>query len=118
MVPIFDRRGIVRAWRDKEFVYNLEGSKVLAFLDGDGVFNVHGEALGFFATGFFRDKRGFVVAFVDIALGGPRLPELQPTPLSPLGVVPPLTPLPSALPPQPPLRGEWSELEWRDYIRE
>ncbi|WP_346353225.1 4-fold beta flower protein [Azotosporobacter soli] len=118
MIAIFDRRGVVRAWLDKEYVYNLEGSKVLGFLDNEGVFNVHGEPLGFFSTGFFRDKSGFVVAFIDSALGGPRLPERQQEPFSPLGVVPPLTPLPTRLSAVPGPRADWSSLDWRDFIRD
>ncbi len=118
MQAIFDVSGVVRAWLDKEYVYNLDGSKVLAFLDGDGVYNIHGEALGFFSTGFFRDKNGFVVGFLESARGGPRLPELKEAPLSPLGVMPPLTPLPSVAPSLSGPRNDWSGLEWRDFIRD
>ena len=118
MLAIFDRRGFVRAWLDKEYVYNLDGDKVLAFLDGGGVYNIHGESLGFVSTGFFRDKQGLVTGFLEAAQGGPRLPELREAPLSPLGVMPPLTPLPSLPATIPIPRNDWSNLDWRDFIRD
>jgi len=117
MEPIYDRDGRAIAWRHGSDIYHLNGSHA-AVLDGENVYGHGGQHLGLFKNGWFRDHRGSVVAFVDGAFGGPRLPAMSAPPDPPAPSAPPLSAVPS-VPPRSaiPLLG-WSAASWSEFIRE
>jgi hypothetical protein len=118
MKPIFDRKGDVIAWLDGQFAFNMQGRQLSLYRDYESIVSLHGKYLGFFKSGFFRDKQGYAVAFVKGASVGPELPVLQMAPLPPaLDVA--VFPSSPVLPPYPNVaKLTWSELGWQGYLNQ
>lgn len=80
------------------------------------VYGYSGAYLGVFVAGFFRDRGGAAVAFIEGAQGGPLLPVAEIPPVPPI----PLEPAIPLIPPIPPISpvalGHWSGLTWVDYL--
>jgi hypothetical protein len=115
MHAIFDRNGRTVGWLDDETIRDRQ-MRHRAFIEGDGVFSFGGSHRGSFADGYFRDKRGDAIAFVQSATGGPMtpIPEIPPIP-----AIPPIAPIPP-LPPIPPIAPigsfSWSRMSWDDFL--
>ena len=72
--------------------------------------------LGILESGYFRDKGGHAVAFVNGASGGPLLPITMFPPFPPFPAFPPFKPL-APLAPLPPLPSlSWSRIQWPEFI--
>jgi hypothetical protein len=115
MLPVCDRRGAVVAWLDSARIVDLGGA-FRAFVQGGAVFAYSGAYLGTFDSGFFRDKQGHPVAFIEGATNGPVLPVAAHRPVAPLISVEPRRPVPPMrpIPPTPSL--SWSGTSWAEYI--
>lgn len=70
MEALYDQRGQVYAWlqEDSGRIISLRGEHV-AFIDGDNVYNCHGQHLGWWDHGHMRDRHGAVVVFTSRATG-------------------------------------------------
>ena len=116
MQPIYHRNGRVVGWFDSEVVYDL-GGRARVFVKADAVFTYGAVYLGYMKTGFFRDRVGDAVAFLEGADGGPQLPSSRESPPhEPLAVPPASHPIPS-LPPMPAMPSlGWSSVEWEGFL--
>ena len=113
--PIFDKRGKTVGWLGKNVVYSLNGNPK-AFIEDQAVCAYNGEYLGIFENGFFRDRNGDAVAFIEGAEGGPLTPITEIPPIPPIPAIPPISPIPP-IPPIPPVSSlSWSNLSWDDYL--
>ncbi|WP_420715640.1 4-fold beta flower protein [Streptomyces sp. SBT349] len=115
MRPIFNRSGHVCAWLRDDSVFCHNGAAI-AFLHQTDVISYRGNYLGSFSRGYFRDRRGAPVAWMEHATGGPVL--LIPAPL-------PDPPVPDIIPERPslpvsPVRSVdsllWSRLTWDNFL--
>jgi hypothetical protein len=113
--PIYNKQGHPVAWKYSNFIYDLYGKQLPIYLEMAGLLNFKGKYLGYFSTGFFRDKRGSAVAFVQGAHDGPTLPMME-------WINPVIIP-PAVYPPfltTPPIqfldRFDWSYFSWNQYI--
>ncbi|MDA9555318.1 hypothetical protein N9R54_03700 [Pelobium sp.] len=113
MTPIYNRQGRTIAWINNNFIYDFFGRQVLGFINNNSVFTYGSRHLGRFINGFFRDKSGHAVAFVQGAKSGPLPPIAQIPPIPPIPVIPPTPPIP----PIPPIDSlSWSNLTWENFI--
>lgn len=114
---IFDRNGTPVGWTDGDVIWDLSGQH-RAFIGNGNVYTYSAAHLGTFKEGYFRDKFGDAVAFIEGAKNGPLtpLPALPPiAPLFPLAPLPPFPPL-YPLPPLPSL--SWSNIDWEGFLQE
>ena len=74
---VFNRLGWGVGWLKGNVVFDNEGVP-RAFIQEESVFHFNGFYLGEFETGFFRDRTGRPLAFLDDARGGPFLPSMVP----------------------------------------
>ena len=111
MKPIFDRTGATVAWLQDDTVRDRSG-RPIGFVANEALYTASGRFLCHFMGGFFRDRRGAAIGFVQPHGVGPlplltKLPPLPPlpvlAPLRPLFPLPPLAPLPARA---------WSSLDW------
>ncbi|WP_442892008.1 4-fold beta flower protein [Chryseobacterium sp. VD8] len=110
MTPIYDRHGRTIAWINNNFIYHLSGRQVLAFINNNSVFTYGSRHLGRFSNGFFRDRNGNAIAFIQGATNGPIPPIPQIPPIPPIPAIPPI-------PPIPPIDSlSWSNLTWENFI--
>lgn len=73
-IAFYDRSGQAVAYsEDGEHIYLFSGEPI-AYLDSDAVYSYRGELLGWFESGWVRDKDGRCVAFSEHAVGGPPRP--------------------------------------------
>jgi len=115
MEAIFNRNGIVVAWLQNGEIFNLHGNNI-GFINFDSVRNLNSEYKGNFTNGFFRDRNGNAVAFINGANNGPLPPIPQIPPVPPIPNIPNIHPIPS-IPPIPPLPSwNWSHLSWNEFI--
>jgi len=105
MPPIFNRHGRTVGWLRRNVVYNLRGSP-RAFLEDD-VISFRGRYLGTLENGFFRDRDGYAIAFVERTSGGPVLPITE---------VPPVQPVLSVTPVRPVYSLNWSNTRFEDFL--
>ena len=114
MVPIYDRKGQVVAWKNDLNIYHLDGSHA-AVKNKINVYGPVGQHLGLLLEGFFRDHRGDAVAFLPGAIGGPLLPVLSTPPTPPTPATPPIPAKPS-IPPIPAIPSlDWG-ISWNEFI--
>jgi len=64
MEPIFNSQGRTVGWIEDNVIYD-RNNRYRAFIEDGNIFNYQGKHLGVLDTGFFRDKRGHCVAFLD-----------------------------------------------------
>lgn len=115
--PIFDTSGKVVGWLDGEVVRSIDGTHV-AFVNNADVFDYYSQHLGRFGDGFFRDRQGNAVAFVEGATGPPIVPQTEIPPPAPVFAIAPL----GSMPPFPPFApfetNYWSALTWAEFLGE
>lgn len=115
MEPIYDRQGIVVAWKNGNVIHDISGNAI-AFINDTNVISYTGKHLGVLNNGFFRDHRGDAVAFMKGATGGPILPVLSVPPVPPVPAIAPVPPIPP-IPPVPAVPSlSWSDLSWDKFI--
>lgn len=115
MEPIFNRHGQVVAWQKGNDLYHLNGDHAAVINERD-VYGHHGQHLGVFLGGLFRDHNGGVVAFKQGASGGLILPIPVIAPIAPIPAIPPIPSIPSIAPiPAIPTLG-WAQLDWEQFI--
>jgi hypothetical protein len=121
MKGIFDRRGEVVGWMGEEgadiTIYNDKGNPK-AFLKRHGVYAFSGIYLGTLKSGYLRDKNGYAVAFIEGALGDPRLPMITSSKIPPKPVLLPRPVIKGKLPVSPPVRPEWSSVTFNAFLEE
>ncbi|MEO9870875.1 4-fold beta flower protein [Ekhidna sp.] len=115
MKSIFDRNGKTIAWLKESEIFNLGGTNI-GFLDKEAVHNLRANYKGTFTNGFFRDKRGNSVAFVDGASNGPIPPIPNIPPIPPIPSIPPIHPIPPIPPIAPIPSFSWSNIDWNEFI--
>ncbi len=82
MDPIYDSRGEVCGWRQKESLFDEHGSSV-GFIHDDCVLNTRGSHVGWLDSGHFLDRRRDVVGWLRNANAGPSKPHTRMKPLMP-----------------------------------
>jgi len=99
MKPIYDQNGQAVGWLlNDDVVYNIVGLP-RAFIRREGnIFNYKWNYLGRLDQGFFRDKDGNAVAFIQGATGGPIPPIPAVAPVPPIPATPTTFPFSAALP--------------------
>ncbi|MBN3581102.1 hypothetical protein JYB64_01805 [Algoriphagus aestuarii] len=88
MNSIFNRHGKIVAWIQETEIFDLKGRSI-DFVNNEAVFNLRAAYKGTFSNGFFRDKNGSAVAFIDGSTNGP------------------IPPIPSL---------NWSSIDWNAFI--
>ena len=116
MTPIYNRQGRTIAWINKIYIYDLYGRNVLGFINNNAVFTFECKHLGWFKNGFFRDKSGYAVAFIQGANNGPITPITQIPPIPPITSIPPIPSIPPLHLTLPIDKLSWSILTWENYI--
>ena len=95
------------------------GNRARAFVSDGVVFNYRGWHRGHFEHGFFHDRDGHAVAFVEGALGGPLTPVTEvppPPPAVAIALLPPAV-LAAPIPPaSSPATISWSRLDWEQFL--
>ena len=115
MESIFNKQGRTIAWIKGNELFNIRGQSI-GFINQNAVFNLTANYKGTFRNGFFRDKRGNAVAFINGASNGPIPPVPQVPPVAPVPNVPPVHPV-SPVPPIPPISSfSWSDIDWNTII--
>jgi hypothetical protein len=121
MKGIFDRRGEVVGWIGEEgteiTVYNIKGNPK-AFLKRHSVVTFNKIYLGSFKRGYFRDKNGDAVAFVEGALGEPPVPKVKIDIIPPKAILLPRPSLKEKLPVSPIPRPSWSDMTFDSFLAE
>jgi hypothetical protein len=115
MEPIFDRRGRPVGWLQAHVIYDRNG-RGRAWLQEGTLYTYGGEYLGTFERGFFRDRQGHAVAFVQGAEGEPPTPITAFPPVPPTVRVAPVPRLPPPAPTPPVPSRHWSPVSWEDYV--
>lgn len=115
MEPIYDHSGAVVAWRKAEGIYALDG-QACALLWNRGIHDLQGRYLGRFEDGWFRDRSGRVVAFIQGATGGPLPPSTQAPPVAPRHVLARLPEIFETAPAAPFRSTRWSDGTWSDLL--
>jgi hypothetical protein len=116
MEPIYNHLGRTIAWLKNNTIYDTI-PRPRAFIRQRVIYTYEGRYIGQFEHGFFRDKQGHAVAFMQGASGGPIPPVTEVSPVPPIPPIPPIEPILS-IPPIPPIPSlSWSSLEWEDFLR-
>lgn len=115
MGPIFNRQGRTVGWLNGDVIYD-RNNRYRAFVSDGNVFTYQGRHLGIIDQGFFRDKRGYCVAFMDGATGGPIPPIPEIAPIPPIPPIPPIAPIPPVPPIAPVGSLNWSQLDWEAFL--
>lgn len=116
MEPIFDRTGRTVGWLEDSVVFDMR-PRHRAFIDAGAVFAYNRRYVGTLDNGFFRDRSGHAVAFMEGATRGPIPPVAAVPPVTPVPPVPPVAPVPP-VPPVPPVgQLSWSAMSWEDFLR-
>ncbi|WP_368667006.1 4-fold beta flower protein [uncultured Winogradskyella sp.] len=116
MVPIFDSNGFTVAWLSGDDIYDRKGI-FLGYIDKQTVYDTTSNYCGTLRKSFFRDIKGYVVAFLKDAKNGPVLPVLKPLPTKPIRKSKSIIKPKSPIPPPKSVKSQWSKLGWHDFIK-
>jgi len=113
MLPIRDQAGKTCGWLNDGHVHDLTGQHFGYVISHGHVFTFVGAYVGRLVDGYFCDRAGDAVAWLDGASGGPLLPVALPAPVAPI----PQGPLMDFPPlPHPPVASTpthtWSSSTW------
>jgi len=112
MQPIYGRNGQAVGWINDDVIYD-RNNRYRAFVRNGDVFTYQGRHLGVLDRGFFRNRRGDVVTFMNGAQGGPIPPIPAIPPIPPVPPVPPIPPIP----PIAPIGSfSWSQSDWEGFL--
>lgn len=115
MEPIFDSNGKTIGWLEDDVIYDRR-NYCRAFLSDGAIFKYNGYYIGRLNNGFFRDKSGNAVAFIEGAHSGPLTPITEIPPIPPIPAIPPIPPIPH-IPPIPPIDSlGWSIINWEEFL--
>ena len=117
MKPIFNSQGKTVGWfieYNKVVVDTL--GRCRAFFSDDSAFSYEGSYLGEFGDGYFWDRSGNAVAFVEGASGGPALPVTETPPMPPIASTPPAQAVVSESPESAERSGTWSPLDFEEFL--
>jgi 4-fold beta flower protein len=113
MLPIRDQTGKTCGWLNGARLHDLTGRPVAFLASYRHVYTYMGAHLGHLEDGYFCDRAGNAVAWLDDASGGPRLPSALPAPVPPIPQTPLRDELPLPSPSVPPTPTHtWSSLTW------
>ena len=113
-IRFFDRSGTPVAYAlDNEHIYLWNG-KPAAYLQKDCVFAFSGELLGWFASGWIRDRDGRYVLFTPDASGGPNKPARKAAGVKPVRQVRPVKGEKEVVPVRPVNSSSWSDQVFPD----
>mgnify|MGYP005846748469 CR=1 len=115
--PIFDARGRPVGWLEGDVIYDRFG-RCRAFLRDGNVFSyLMGLHLGEFVAGYFWDRVGLAVAFVEGAAWGPKVPGVRRPANLPHFLEPPAPARPAMAQRPPQHRQErWSALDFESFL--
>jgi|SRR5947209_8543879 len=108
LVGWFDRRNGV--------VYDPSMAR-RAIVQRDALFAYSGQHLGYFRDGWFRDRWGYAVAYIDGAKDGPIAPVHPVAPIPPIPPVPPVAPIMPIPPVMPVPSLSWSRQSFDQLLR-
>jgi hypothetical protein len=116
--PIWNRRSSPVGWldRDRGVVYDASFAR-RAIIQHVGIFTYGAQHVGYFRDGWFRDKAGQAVAYVDGASGGPIPPVHRVAPIPPIQPIPPVAPVMPIPPIMPVPSLSWSSLSFDQLLR-
>ena len=116
MLPIRDQTGKTYGWFDNARLHDLTGRPVAFVVSGGHVYAYTGARLGHLNDGYFCDRAGDAVAWLDGASGGPLLPLALPAPVPPVPQAPFIDLLPLPSPPVPTIPSHtWSSFTWERF---
>lgn len=116
MLPIRDQTGKTCGWFNDARLHDLTGQPVAFVISHGHVYTYLGARLGHLDDGYFCDRVGEAVAWLDGASGGPLLPPALPSPVPPNCQAPLIDPLPLPSPPVPAIPSRtWSSLTWEQF---
>lgn len=119
MQPIYGRNGQTVGWLNNDVVIYDRNNRCRAFVQNGAVYTYQGRHLGALDRGFFRDRQGHAVAFIDGAQGGPILPVPAIVPIPPIPSIPPIPPI-LPIPPIAPIAPigsfNWSRVDWEGFL--
>jgi hypothetical protein len=73
-ITFYDRSGSAVAYSDDGMHVFLYDGEPVGYLQADALYSYRGELMGWFESGWLRDKDGRCVAYSEKAAGGPPLP--------------------------------------------
>ena len=114
---IYNHRGAVVGWIVGESDIFSRANLYIGFLEETNVFNAGGFYVGEFEDGFFWDRNGRAVAFIDGATNGPIIPITQIAPISPIHGITPIRPITPVTPVSPVHSLSWSQSAFEAFIR-
>jgi|SRR5579862_1847725 hypothetical protein len=113
MLPIRDQTGKTCGWLNDALLHDLTGRHVGFVLTAGHVFTYMDAYVGHLDDGYFCDRAGNAVAWLDGASGGPLLPAALPAPVAPIPQTPLIDLPPLPCPPVPSIPTlTWSSLTW------
>lgn len=116
MQPIYGRNGQTVGWLNDGGVIYDRNNRYRAFVQNGAVYTYNGRHLGILDRGFFRDRQGHAVTFMDGADGGPLPPIPAIAPIPPIPPIPPISPIPPIAPITPVGSLGWSKLDWEGFL--
>jgi hypothetical protein len=118
LTPIWNRRPSPVGWLDRRrgVVYDATYAR-RAVIQNGALFSYGGHHLGYFRDGWFRDKSGNAVAYIDGAAGGPIPPIHSVPPVPPVMPVPPIAPVMPMPPVMPSPSLAWSSVSFDQLLR-
>jgi len=108
--PLYNETGDVYAWLDvpRHDIVDRRG-KLLAFIDGDSVYNQRGQHIGWWQNWHIRDASGAVALFTKLATSlGVTKPAASARPRQPVIVITAARRMPGFRPLRPPAASVWS----------
>jgi hypothetical protein len=115
MKPIYSRTGQTVGWLTGDVIYD-RNNRYRAFISKGEVYTYQGRHLGRLDSGFFRDRQGHAVSFMDGATGGPIPPIPAIAPIAPIPPIPPIPLIPPIAPIAPIASFNWSVLDWDGFL--
>ena len=113
MLPIRDQTGKTCGWLNDIYLHELTGRHVGYVLTAGHVFTFMDAYVGHLDDGYFCDRAGDAVAWLDGASGGPLLPAALSAPAAPTPQAPLIDRPPLPAPPVPAIPTHtWSSSTW------
>ncbi len=112
---IFGCQGEPSGWIEGDTIFDELGQPK-AFVEGNIVYTYQGVYLGQFDRGYFWDRHGKAVAFIQDADGEPKRPEHQSAKQRPYPAIEPPRPKTLSKPKPTEKTSEWSKVTFREFL--
>ncbi|MEC3906122.1 hypothetical protein VOI54_03775 [Tamlana sp. 2201CG12-4] len=115
MQSIYNKKGKTVGWLSNEDIYDVKGD-FIGYIKNNAVYNRSSEYCGSLNQSVFRDRNGYVVAFMGGATKLRVLPALKPAPTKPNKKRKPHLKKPSSSSTPKSIKLGWSSIGWDSFI--